>query len=728
MGNEFPIGLIPANEFGGWRPRIFGQQLAVIYMLLNKKDTSILTLTLLLSIATSPIAWATSRWNSNSSVNSSALSESSLLSPAQVRNINIVPPVGEFKPKPGSDSGLGLSSQQQILLSQIDSGSPQTNANNDSLVGQSSQMQPTTVPATEGEIPIWLWWLLPVIPFLGLWVNLQLKAQRSKSPVKKQEDPISVPLSTKPDVTGEQPQKNSTQLDFNSLTEPLKTPFSPNSNYPFIEPLKTPFSPAVTTVSLPRTIIQKRHQTETFQLENNLQTQGSSISLIESERDNLDSEIAISPHELILFENQVKIPPEGEFFIPANSPEPEFYPIKNGGIEEISEVVLIKEIDPDEAETVIAEFLTTKTQIENIPVSEIVESELEIQNKSIILESDIIEIESTLATVDDQLTEPEIPVSEIVESELEIQNKSVILESDIIEIESTLATVDDQLTEPEIPVSEIVESELEIQNKSVILESDIIEIESTLATVDDQLTEPEIPVSEIVESELEIQNKSVILESDIIEIESTLAKVDDQLTALESAPPNPPSTGGYEEIELGVSHQDVRSETDVAATKFNVGREIKFEPSLADVDQELPPLPNGYGQSQIFLLPRDPNWAYAYWDIPNEHKEHLRHQGGKHLLLRVYDVTSIDIDTQPPLSTQEYECDEMAREWHIPIAMSDRDYIAELGYLTVDGRWLILVRSNHIHIPPVYPTDWENYQFINIPWDEDLRGKTFFRL
>ncbi|WP_313653664.1 DUF4912 domain-containing protein [Planktothrix agardhii] len=644
MGNEFPIGLIPANEFGGWRPRIFGQQLAVIYMLLNKKDTSILTLTLLLSIATSPIAWATSRWNSNSSVNSSALSESSLLSPAQVRNINIVPPVGEFKPKPGSDSGLGLSSQQQILLSQIDSGSPQTNANNDSLVGQSSQMQPTTVPATEGEIPIWLWWLLPVIPFLGLWVNLQLKAQRSKSPVKKQEDPISVPLSTKPDVTGEQPQKNSTQLDFNSLTEPLKTPFSPNSNYPFIEPLKTPFSPAVTTVSLPRTIIQKRHQTETFQLENNLQTQGSSISLIESERDNLDSEIAISPHELILFENQVKIPPEGEFFIPANSPEPEFYPIKNGGIEEISEVVLIKEIDPDEAETVIAEFLTTKTQIENIPVSEIVESELEIQNKSIILESDIIEIESTLATVDDQLTEPEISVSEIVESELEIQNKSVILESDIIEIESTLATVDDQLT------------------------------------------------------------------------------------VVKSAPPNSPSTGGYEEIELGVSHQDVRSETDVAATKFNVGREIKFEPSLADVDQGLPPLPNGYGQSQIFLLPRDPNWAYAYWDIPNDHKEHLRRQGGKHLLLRVYDVTSIDIDTQPPLSTQEYECDEMAREWHIPIAMSDRDYIAELGYLTVDGRWLILVRSNHIHIPPVYPTDWENYQFINIPWDEDLRGKTFFRL
>jgi hypothetical protein len=217
------------------------------------------------------------------------------------------------------------------------------------------------------------------------------------------------------------------------------------------------------------------------------------------------------------------------------------------------------------------------------------------------------------------------------------------------------------------------------------VESDSTELEAKVAAVDDELTEPEISILEIVEPETEV-------------------------------------------IELGVPQQEVRSETDVAATKFNVGKEIKFEPSLADVDQGLAPLPDGYGQSQIFLLPRDPNWAYAYWDIPNEHKEHLRYQGGKHLLLRVYDVTAIDLDTQPPSSTQEYECDEMAREWHIPIPMSDRDYIAELGYLTLDGRWLVLVRSNHIHIPPIYPTDWENYQFINIPWDEDLRGKTFFKL
>ena len=218
----------------------------------------------------------------------------------------------------------------------------------------------------------------------------------------------------------------------------------------------------------------------------------------------------------------------------------------------------------------------------------------------------------------------------------------------------------------------------------------------------------------------------MILESEIEEEPQIIAEIENriepEISVSEIAKTEP------EETELGVAHQEVRSETDVAATKFNLGREIKFEPSLADVDQGLPALPDGYGQSQIFLLPRDPNWAYAYWDVPNDHKEYIRQQGGKYLLLRVYDVTGIDMDTHPPFSIQEYECDEMTREWYIPIPMSDRDYIAELGYQTLDGRWLMLVRSNHIRIPPIYPTDWENYQFINVPWNQDLRGKTQFRL
>ncbi|MBD2020814.1 DUF4912 domain-containing protein, partial [Leptolyngbya sp. FACHB-36] len=150
--------------------------------------------------------------------------------------------------------------------------------------------------------------------------------------------------------------------------------------------------------------------------------------------------------------------------------------------------------------------------------------------------------------------------------------------------------------------------------------------------------------------------------------------------------------------------------------------------SLADVDTGLADLPGGYGESRIVLLPRDPQWAYAYWDIPIEHREEVRRQGGQRLALRFYDVTNLDLARQSPHSLQEYECEEMARDWYVPIPVSDRDYIAEIGYLTSDGRWLLLARSNPVRVPPVYPSDWYDDEFLTIGWDEDLRGKTFLTL
>lgn len=149
---------------------------------------------------------------------------------------------------------------------------------------------------------------------------------------------------------------------------------------------------------------------------------------------------------------------------------------------------------------------------------------------------------------------------------------------------------------------------------------------------------------------------------------------------------------------------------------------------LASVDDGLADLPNGYGESRIVLMPRDPQWAYAYWDIPNTHKDELRRQGGSRLALRFYDVTDIDYYSQAPHSLQQYECDEMAREWYLPIPVSDRDYVAEIGYLCNDGRWLVLARSLPVHIPPVYPSDWVEDHFVTVDWQSDLRGKTVMAL
>ncbi len=172
----------------------------------------------------------------------------------------------------------------------------------------------------------------------------------------------------------------------------------------------------------------------------------------------------------------------------------------------------------------------------------------------------------------------------------------------------------------------------------------------------------------------------------------------------------------------------LEAQEEVEAAKFDVGQSDRIGGPLASVDEELSDLPEGYGESRIVLMPRDPQWAYAYWDIPNGHKEELRRQGGSRLALRFYDVTNINLNAQNPHSLQQYECDELAREWYMPVPVSDRDYVVEIGYIAGDGRWLLLARSAAVRVPPVYPSDWVEDQFITVSWEEELNGKTFVEL
>ena len=171
-----------------------------------------------------------------------------------------------------------------------------------------------------------------------------------------------------------------------------------------------------------------------------------------------------------------------------------------------------------------------------------------------------------------------------------------------------------------------------------------------------------------------------------------------------------------------------QEEQKVEAAKFELGQEDRTGGPFASVDDGLGELPEGYGESRIVLLPRDPQWSYTYWDIPNEHKQELRHQGGQQLALRLYDTTDISLESQSPHSVQEYFCDELAREWYLPIPVSDRNYVVEIGYRCADGRWLILARSASVRIPPVYPSDWIEDTFATVDWEQDLRGQKVHEL
>jgi phosphate transport system substrate-binding protein len=105
-------------------------------------------------------------------------------------------------------------------------------------------------------------------------------------------------------------------------------------------------------------------------------------------------------------------------------------------------------------------------------------------------------------------------------------------------------------------------------------------------------------------------------------------------------------------------------------------------------------------KSRIVLTPRNHEEAYAYWEVSEAEKDALRQQGGQAPLLKIHDVTDGDeSNDQTPHGTQHYNWDEQSQDRHVTLPVGDRDYVAELGYDTADGRWLQLARSSPVRVP-----------------------------
>ena len=103
-------------------------------------------------------------------------------------------------------------------------------------------------------------------------------------------------------------------------------------------------------------------------------------------------------------------------------------------------------------------------------------------------------------------------------------------------------------------------------------------------------------------------------------------------------------------------------------------------------------------ESSIVFTPRTPQWADVSWEISETKKAALRQQGGFQLVVRLYDVTGIDLSYQSPQFVQQYDCEETARDRFVEIPISERDYIAEIGYVADGDSWLFIARSAIVRV------------------------------
>ncbi len=139
--------------------------------------------------------------------------------------------------------------------------------------------------------------------------------------------------------------------------------------------------------------------------------------------------------------------------------------------------------------------------------------------------------------------------------------------------------------------------------------------------------------------------------------------------------------------------------------------------SLAALEAEMVPAPRPMEETRVVFLPRDPQWAYVFWEISEEDRDQALQDGAQQLCLRVADVTGLSGGSSHPHTLQEVVVDSHATEWYLPVPLSDRDYRVELGYRKAGGGWISLAHSSVARVPALHPSERILDQFVPFSLD-----------
>jgi len=132
----------------------------------------------------------------------------------------------------------------------------------------------------------------------------------------------------------------------------------------------------------------------------------------------------------------------------------------------------------------------------------------------------------------------------------------------------------------------------------------------------------------------------------------------------------------------------------VSEAKYYTGPVSKHRPGHED-------LPFGYGEEKIALMVRDPYLVHAYWEVTPARIEREKAWFGwnSKLDVRIYDVTGVLFDGRNALGYFDQEVFERLGSWYFDVGRPSHAFVADVGLLSPEGKFLTLARSNPISMP-----------------------------
>ena len=124
-------------------------------------------------------------------------------------------------------------------------------------------------------------------------------------------------------------------------------------------------------------------------------------------------------------------------------------------------------------------------------------------------------------------------------------------------------------------------------------------------------------------------------------------------------------------VDLILKYQE-KSTTKTLTTLFDPLAEETPESNAFKSSEEV--------KTNVVFLPRDPDWAYVFWQISDADREKAQSLGANKLCLRLFDASGSEGTNFNQGTLREIAVDSYSTEWYLPIPLADRDYKVELGY------------------------------------------------
>ncbi len=147
------------------------------------------------------------------------------------------------------------------------------------------------------------------------------------------------------------------------------------------------------------------------------------------------------------------------------------------------------------------------------------------------------------------------------------------------------------------------------------------------------------------------------------------------------------------------SNGSASGEEQVESSKYDIGVPTK------DLSVKVPKdLPGGYGKDRIVCMVRDPYWLHTYWELTRQAIQRAEAALGKDWhgakpILRLLDVSSHDTTCTTESVLRDIEIHGGVNNWYVDVQNPPRSYRIDIGYLSKNGQFYVLARSNVVSTP-----------------------------